>query len=181
MDDLFKYIKSNPYPIKDKLGYGVITKHRKKYNKINKRKVLRYYRKHGFDITESYNSVRTIMSWLSDNVGGFFRECGDYDVWQNVDLYGTLLIDSHNYKDCYKAELLRIKEFQNQLDIFLKTSDHSTLCNFIRFVVPRLSYFAKHLNNNLSDTKRLIFKICHELMYEKYSENFTKQFFYFFY
>ena len=145
MNELFKCIKPNPYPMKGKggtIGYGCFTT-RKPGNKVNKRKLNRYYRKYGFDITETWNLDYTICAWLSDTVGSFFRECGSIDSWSDYDLEGneyTIKIT----EDFFKADELRHEEYQKQLKNYLLNCSDSDYIKFFDFVGPRLTYLMNH-------------------------------------
>lgn len=142
--ELFKNIKPNPYPLRNKLGYGCITTSRKKYNKVNKRKVLRSIRKLGFDYSECWNLDYTIMCWLSDNVGDFFRKCGSVDDWSDYDLNGN---EWANYnKDTIELEQARRTEYLNQLSTYFTTCSGEEYLKFLDFVIPRLIYLIEHIH-----------------------------------
>lgn len=137
--DLFKCIKPNPYPMKGKggtIGYGCFTT-RKPFNKVNKRKLSRYYRKYGCDITETWNLDYTICAWLSDNVGGFFRECGPIDSWSEYDLEGNEYTTKIT-EDFFKADDLRHEEYQRQVKIYLLTCSEPDYNKFIKYFIPRI-------------------------------------------
>lgn len=147
MNKLFKCIKPNPYPMKGKggtFGYGCFTT-RKPLNKVNKRKLNRYYRKYGFDITETWNLDYVIHAWLSDNVGGFFRECGSIDSWSDYDLEGNEYT-TKNAENFFEGNEARHEEYQKQLKNYLLTCSDSDYIKFLGFVEPRLSYLMNHID-----------------------------------
>ena len=144
--ELFECIKPNPYPTKDKsgyIGYGCLTNKRTKANIVSKRKCGRYIRKYGFDITETWSLDYAIASWLSDNVGGFFRKCGSFDEWSDYDMFGTPYKEA-NPRFVVEAEEARRDHFLSELDIFLKDYTGPLKEKFIKFVVPRIRFLADH-------------------------------------
>lgn len=143
--EIFKGIKPNPYPLKrdkGKLGYGYLCK-RTKGRKVTRKKALRKIRKYGFDVSETWNLYITIASWLSDNVGGFFRKCGYFEDWSDYDLDGKPYKDS-TLDDIDLAVATRKHYFIGELDNFLHNGDRNLVKRFIQFVVPRIEYFAKN-------------------------------------
>jgi hypothetical protein len=140
----FKYIKSNPYPLKDCkgfFGYGCIYNKQKRYNKVNRRKLNRYYRKYGFDITECWSLDYTIMAWLSDNIGGFFRECGIQDNWSDCDLEGN----TDDIKKIFEADDIRQQAYLEYLKYFLEHEiTEEQWISFLMFISPRLNYLRQH-------------------------------------
>jgi hypothetical protein len=134
--ELFKGINPNPprlWSINGRIGYGCVS---------SKRKYGRYIRKYGFDITEVWNLDCTIACWLSDNVKGFFRECGDIVSWSCYDLEGNILDFDSNYKDVIKAEQLRREEFQKQLKQFLLNANDEWYNKFSSYVIPRINFLS---------------------------------------
>ena len=180
--DSFKNIKPNPYPLKTKYGYGCIDVSRKKHHKVSKRNALRSIRNIGFDYSETWGLDYTMSAWLSDYVGGFFRQCGQIDSWASYNLEGTPLNLAKNTKECIEAESARIEEFKAQLSNFLKT-DSLLRDKFIWFVYPRLEFLAEHSNgypphfDNYEAWKKCIKKMGQDLKYDKYSQDFIEHFF----
>lgn len=180
MNNLFKYIKPNPYPLCTKYGYGIIPITTDKYEKANKRKVLRYIRHYGFDITETWSLDFTIMRWLSDHVGGFFRECGDRSTWDEIDLEGHSYDTSEN---CIEAEKARIQEFKKQLKEFLETANKDILVEFQDFVIPRLRYLSQHTHgypvtyNNGNHWRLTLMEMANTFEMGYYDERFVEDFF----
>lgn len=142
--DIFKGIKPSPYPLRNKLGYGCITTSRKKYNKVNKRKLFRSIRKLGFDYSECWNLDYSVMCWFSDNVGGFFRSCGAPDDWSDYDLNGYRW---PNYnKDTIELEQSRRKEYLAQVSNYLHNCTGEEYLQFLDFIIPRLIYLIEHIH-----------------------------------
>lgn len=182
--EIFKCIKPNPYPLKrdkGKLGYGYLSR-RAKYHKVNRRKALRQIRKYGFDITETWNLDNTIMMWLSDNVGGFFRECGNFDDWSNYDLNGVPYKEA-NPKLIVEAEETRRDYFLDNLDMFLKDYTGPLKEKFIKFVIPRIHFLADHSCGYPAGVKsfeswqKQLHSIANKLETEHYSVGFLIHFF----
>lgn len=127
------------------INYGY---RRKNVNK-EKRKALRSIRKYGFDTSECWNFDTTVMRYLSDNFGGFFRECGSPDDWGNYDLEGNSweTIIKYTTKEYYaenlvKADNLRVETYKEHLKEFLDTEEgHKVI---FEFILPRLFYFIQH-------------------------------------
>lgn len=88
MNNLFACIPSFKKIEKGTNNYINYGYRRKNVNK-EKRKALRNIRKYGFDTSECWNFDTTIMRYLSDNFGEFFRECGSPDDWGNYDTKGN--------------------------------------------------------------------------------------------
>lgn len=134
---IWENVKPFSYPQKGADGcfnYGYRYNYRKPGQKLQKRKVYRQCRKLGFDISETWNLGDTIMRWLSDNVGGFFRECGKSYDWFDTDI---------NSKEAVILEGLRIECYLLHLKNYLYTRNQSNY-KFANFVVPRLIYFRNH-------------------------------------
>ena len=72
------------------------------------------------------------MRWLSDNVGGFFRECGDEEDWNE---FYTM----HDFKKAMQLVEKRKKSYEEHLEEYLKTDNGEAY----RFIMPRLLYFGK--------------------------------------
>lgn len=132
MDNIFKGIMPNPYPLRTKYGYGYLS---------DKRKILRYFRKYGFDISETWNLDETIAQWLSDNVGGFFRDCGRTSAWSEYDLDGNPV--SYN-EETVALEKARKNEYLKQLHNYLTTCSGENYLKFLEFIIPRLIYLVDH-------------------------------------
>lgn len=178
-------IKPNSYPIKgnyNRIGYGYRVKNRSKYHKVEKRKAYRNIRRLGFDVTETWDLDMTIAFWFSDNIGGFFRECGSPDVWDSEDLDGNP-IDYNNEKSiqkCIKAEKFRREEFLKNLENALNQSE--ILEKFIPFVLPRLKFLAKHkmgcpVNISFEEWNFIIRDMIECFENQTYSNYFTEYFF----
>lgn len=127
------------------INYGYRSKNVNK----EKRKALRSIRKYGFDTSECWNLDTTIMRYLSDKVGGFFRECGSPDDWSNYDLEGNFVetIIKYTTKEYYaenfiKAYNLRVETYKEHLKEFLDTEEGRKV--IFEFITPRLYYFIKH-------------------------------------
>lgn len=186
MEDCWKYIKKNPYALKNRagfIGYGCRCRKRNKYYFVAKRRSFRDYRKYGFDISETWSLDYTISAWLSDNVGGFFRNCGSIDSWGEVDLEGNSWAIGDDLKPFIKAEEIRRESFLVNLKEFLQNGDKVIVTNFIKFVVPRLDYLSKHINGYPADFKSFLewqncmISMKDELLSNNFSENFIKYFF----
>jgi hypothetical protein len=122
------------------INYG----YRRKNVSKEKRKALRSIRKYGFDTSECWNFDTTIMRYLSDKVGGFFKECGSPDDWGNFDTKGNHWdsVTNGDYSDFIKANNLRVEIYKEHLKEFLNTEEgHKVI---FEFIVPRLFYFIKH-------------------------------------
>ena len=173
--NLFKGVRPNPYPQKNRrgLGYGCFTK---RY----RRTVGRYYRHYGFDISEAWNLDITIMDWLSDNVGGFFRQCGEKWEWDEYDLDGN---PENDFKRCSEACNQRCDEYCKQLDHWLRTTDEISKDRFIKFVLPRLEYLHKYTIGyppefkELSEWVEVLNGMIISFKNNTYSSLFTKHFF----
>lgn len=173
MENVFEYVKPNPYPLKNNIcfGYGFIPRRRSKFGRVNRRKLNRFYRKDGFDITECWSLDCSIMAWLSDNFGGFFRECGTYDTWSDNDLNGEL----SDYAGLYTAECARQDAYLVKLKDFLEhdmTEDQRSV--FLGFVMPRLVHFRKTVFgypgelNGIEEWEDVLDRMQKELVNKKY-------------
>lgn len=148
MDNLFTCIPSFKKIEKGANNYIHYGYRHKNVNK-EKRKAFRSIRKYGFDTSECWNFDTTIMRYLSDKVGGFFRECGSPDDWGNYDLEGNSweTIIKYTTKEYYaenliKADNLRVETYKEHLKEFLNTEEgHKVI---FEFITPRLFYFIKH-------------------------------------
>jgi len=137
-----------------KFGYGYWRKkgleHGDKRN--HKRQCLRQIRKYGFDNSETWGLDYTIMRWLSDNYGGFFRICGNPDNWNNYTLDGTYLDfwehrkDKDYYEVTNKAEEARYNSFKVHLKHFLDNATPQEMKGMASFCSPRLRRL-KELNH----------------------------------
>ena len=148
MNNLFTCIPSFKKIEKGTNNYINYGYRRKNVNK-EKRKALRSIRKYGFDTSECWNLDTTIMRYLSDKVGGFFRECGSPDDWGNYDLEGNFVetIIKYTTKEYYaenfiKAYNLRVETYKEHLKEFLDTEEGRKV--IFEFITPRLYYFIKH-------------------------------------
>ena len=132
---IWENVKPFSYPQKGADGcfnYGYRYNCRKPGQKLQKRKVYRQCRKLGFDASETWNLCDSIMRYLSDNVGGFFRECGN--DWFDLDI---------NTKEAAALENLRMESYKLHLKDYLYTRNQSHY-EFVNFVVPRLIYLRNH-------------------------------------
>lgn len=189
MEEVFKYIKPNPYPMKTKggrIGYGCLYGKRTEYNRVSKRKVGRWIRKKGFDVSEVWSLDFTIGAWLSDNVGGFFRQCGNYDDWVDYDLEGNYYFDvkDSDIKPFIKAETARRSIFLSKLKEFLHQENNPLRDKFIVFVVPRINYLADTTIGypcegfeNLEEWKNCLNRMADELTKTYWSNSFVTYFF----
>lgn len=139
--ELFENIQPFPKQIKGsrsfRIGYGYCTT-RNPYYKSSKRRLNKYYRKYGFDITETFDLDATIMYWMSDNVGGFFRECGNPEDWCGLI---ENLSSIEKVTNLYKA---RKAEYLSQLYKYLSDCTEDEYRKFLNFVTPRILYLRKH-------------------------------------
>lgn len=149
MEENWKYTKPFSYPMKGFYGhfnYGFRPKKRKPGYKCQKRKVLREIRHYGFDTSECWELATVIMWYLSDTVGGYFRECGDADEWYMTDIEGNEYPDGVHTSETFQlyvnAEDLRKEDYKKHLEEYLATGGKYQ--EFLDFVIPRLIYFTKH-------------------------------------
>lgn len=182
--NLFEHIKPFPTPAKHSarhIGYGCFETRHKGY-KMNKRKLGRYIRKFGFDVTETWNLDNTIMCWLADNVGGFFRMCGPMDSWSDYDLDGNKANYKENGEAVIKAEQARTECFMKSLEAWLNNSDNDIYYRFVDFVEPRLEFLAGHTDgypgdfDNYHEWQVTLFKMSRNLLVRNH-ELFTRYFF----
>lgn len=180
-----EYIKPNPYPVKgscNRIGYGYRFKKRSKYGKVEKRKAYRECRKFGFDLSETWDLDVTIMGWLSDNIGNYFRECGDPSSWDDVDLEGNP-ISKDNMQDCFKAGIERRKEFLEQLEKFLVNCEPNKFYKFTQFVIPRLTILRHNSHGypygvkSLQEWKDILNNMINSFLLGGHDKNFIKYFF----
>jgi hypothetical protein len=129
---IWKDVKPLSYPQKGKRGtsYGC-------RDKSEKRKTGRDIRHYGFDTSECWNLYATIMCWLSDNVGGFFRECGNEDEWDEG-------LFPSNYMAVVELYKKRQYSYQQHLKEYLESLTGDSYHQFLGFVIPRLVYFENH-------------------------------------
>jgi hypothetical protein len=181
----FECIKPNPYPMKNRngyIGYGCLTNKRTKANIVSKRKCGRYIRKYGFDITETWSLDYTIASWLSDNVGGFFRKCGNFDDWSDYDLNGVPYKKTTTER-LIEAEQIRQDYFLDELETFLEDYTGPLKDKFCEFVVPRIHFLADHTHGYPAGVKsfeswqKQLHSIANKLETEHYSIGFLNHFF----
>lgn len=185
MEDLFKNVKPNPKQVKGSrgcnIGYGCFYTRRKGF-KVNKRKLNRWYRKYGFDITETWSLDYTIMAWLSDNVGGFFRECGDVDTWDDWDLDNNPRTEE-NVLSCVKASSKRRQIFEEKLREFIEDTENPQYSKFVEFVIPRLKQLRNDAFgypctlNNTEEWKNVISQMIQDFETKQSSTYFISYFF----
>ena len=181
----FECIKPNPYPMNNKsgyIGYGCLTNKRTKANIVSKRKCSRYIRKYGFDITETWSLDYAIASWLSDNVGGFFRKCGSFDDWSDYDMNGVPYNEA-NPKLIIEADEVRHDYFLKKLEDFLRGDNEELVHKFNNFLLPRLSYLTDHTCgypsdfNSFEEWQDYLNQMIDEMARNRYSEKFINHFF----
>ncbi len=186
MEDLFKNIKPLPYPVKGgygRLGYGVFLSRRSRFGRVNKRKRNRYIRKYGFDISETWSLDYTTACWMSDNVGGYFRKCGQMDHWYDFDLEGNTYTPDSDCSVFIAAENARKNDYLKHLDDFIKSGDSGVVKRFIAFIVPRLSYLAKNTHGyppyfeTIDKWRGVLLKMAEDFKVNSYSKDFTENFF----
>lgn len=139
MKSIWEDVKPFSYPQKGANGcynYGYRSKKRSLYKKLNRRIVYRQIRHYGFDTSETWVLCDTIMRYLSDNVGGFFRECGNPDNWDQCTPF--------SYKEAVQLEKLRQESYKEHLKEYLESLDEDNYHQFLDFVIPRLVYLEKH-------------------------------------
>ena len=148
MEEIWKYTKPFGWPLKGAngcIGYGFRSIKRKPRQKCKKRKVYRDLRTYGFDTSECWDLYTVIMEFLSDIVGGFFRECGNSDDWYLYDLEGNEypkgLRAPEELKPFIDADNARHDSYKQHLEEYLSSGDYS---KFVDFVIPRLIYYTKH-------------------------------------
>lgn len=162
------------------INYGY---RRKNVNK-EKRKAFRSIRKYGFDSSECWNLDITIMRYLSDKFGGFFRECGSPDDWCNYDTKGNHWdsVVNDDYSDFIKGYNLRVETYKEYLKKFLTTEEgHKVI---FEFITPRLVYFIQHLQaypalegiNSLEEWREILKEMDYQLNSYK-TDLFIKYFF----
>lgn len=122
------------------INYG----YRHKNVNKEKRKAFRDIRKYGFDTSECWNLDITIMRYLSDRIGGFFRECGSPDDWGNYDTKGNYWdnVTNGDHSDFIKANNLCVETYKEYLKEFLITEEGREI--IFKFIIPRLLYFIQH-------------------------------------
>lgn len=188
LEDCWKNIK--PYKKNNSFfGYGCLRKTRKKGFKVEKRKYLRYVRKYDFDITETWNLDYTIIRWLSNHVGGFFKLCGNFDEWDLIDVEGNKIdiYDGESINRCNKAYQLRQESFQNHLKDFLDEKQNEKFKDFCKFIVPRLRHFAVYTisypsqieeYNTIKKWKKAINEFVDKFKEKNYDIRFIRDLFY---
>ena len=175
-----------------KFNYGCITKKPSRdYKKRYIRKARRQMRKYGFDSSETWNLDYTIMTWLSDNFGGFFRICGCPDNWGHYDLDGNdydfwKYRNTEGYYEKMKEwNTTRYDSFYKHLRDFLNNLTDDNKKKLSNFCCPRLRYLAKHMHGwpagndfpKFEDWKNEIENMACKLEEGTYSEYFITYFF----
>lgn len=131
-----------------RIGYGYVYKHYNRNGITKYRKAYRQIRKYGFDISEAWTLDITIMEWLSDNVGGFWKKCGPFSSWTEYDLNGNyydfweFCNEDIYFNLAYQWEKTRCDSFLKHLKDFLDNSNENILNDFRKFVIPRLRKLA---------------------------------------
>lgn len=131
----------------NRFGYGFYERrYRRDFKKgltNTKRHYLRTMRKIGFSPSETWNLDCTIMRWLSDEFGGFFRECGSQEGWTTYSLDGVhrrelpmeIIIESNK---------VRVESYKSHLRGLLDNANSETLRKIASFCVPRLKVLKKY-------------------------------------
>jgi hypothetical protein len=185
MEECWKYIKPFKYPLKgsyNNIGYGYRNKTRSKYKKRNIRKSYRDFRKYGFDTSETWSLDYTIMCWLSDNIGGFFRNCGSVDDWADCDLNG-IEYDKSTREAINTAYKTRCESFLKHLTELLEYAGPETFEKFTNFVIPRLDFLSKYTHgypskySNIESWREIIQEMIRAFKYGTYSRFFIEEFF----
>lgn len=114
-----------PFSNNEKGKYGNINYGFQKRKSKYRRKAYRQIRKQGFDNSEVWSLDCTIMCWLSDTFGGYFRMVGERNNW-------------YDGKDYEKYES-RQEEYCQYLDNFYQA--YFPEINY--FVLPRLKVLYK--------------------------------------
>lgn len=158
---VFKYTKPFLNPMKGRnghFGYGYYNKRSRGYFWCGpqKRQYLRDLRRYGFDTSDNFSLYRTIMLWLSDNIGGMFRQCGDSTDWEDNTLDGTpwcytLKGNEDLAEKCIEAGEARKEFYKELLDEFLTSGNNKQIEAFRGFVIPRLRYFSQEINWTLNE------------------------------
>jgi hypothetical protein len=182
MEELWKNIPTNRYPMKGNngyIGYGYREGKRKKGYCVEKRKVGRDIRKYHFDRTMSWNLDTSVMNWLSDNVGGFFRKCGTHESWSDYDINGNKTEDT---KKRMEAEYARENAYLKYLDEFLRTCDDKTFNKFRDFVCPALYYISQNTISypggfTIDSWKETVYKMWESFANGKLSKEFIDNFY----
>ncbi len=150
MEEIWKYTKPFSYPMKGAngcVGYGYRTRKRKPNQKAQKRKIGRDIRHYSFDTSECWELYTTVMEYLSDNGGGFFRTCGNADDWYLFDAQGNPYPEKATTKEelvpFFDAEAARRKSYKKHLCAYLELNPEHYL-SFLHFIIPRLIYFESH-------------------------------------
>lgn len=174
-----------------RIGYGFRYKHKRPYDKMQKRKAYREIKKYGFDLSETWSLDYTIMLWLSDTFGGFFKICGCCDNWAHYDLDGNYIDfwdhkdDKNHYDNMYKYETTRYNSFRKHLNDLLNTNDPKVISKFSEFCSPRLRILAKFSHGwpsgekykNYEDWINVIIDMADKFDNGTYSQNFIDDFF----
>lgn len=199
MEECWKAIK--PYSHNNSFyGYGYRRKKRKKSLRVEKRKYLRSIRKHGFDTSETWNLDTTIMKWLAEHVGCFFRLCGNTDDWEMYDIEGNEWKPSfseNNFDDyingvkdehfdkCQDAAKLRYESFKKHLKGFLDHGEEDVLKQFRSWIVPRIEYLSKNTDGyppydfeTMKDWTNALKEMAEAFKKGSYDKRFIDNFFY---
>ena len=194
IEDFWKGVKPHHKPEKGfngVIGYGCRRKTRSRFDKSQKRKAYREIRKYGFDLSEVWNLDCTIMSWLSDEFGGFFTICGSSDNWSNYDMEGNYVDFWENYKaDGYiqnaaEWEKIRTESFMKHLKDLLDNASEEDKKKIAEFCSPRLRKLADITHgwppsddfHTFEDWKKEIYNMADKLDEGEYSEYFISYFF----
>lgn len=130
------------------INYGYRRKGRSPYTKREKRKAYRQIRKYGFDFSELWGLDLTIMRWMSDTYGGFWRTIGDPDNWNDYDLDGKYydFWQNHNNPEHFEKISLwsrtRHDSYKLHLRNFLDKMSFEEFKQYAAFVSPRLRKLA---------------------------------------
>lgn len=160
-------IKPFKYPMKganNMIGYGCSSKKRRSGYKRKYKRQLRDFRKFGFDTSECWSLDYTLMCWLSDNVGGFFRECGSPDDWT------------------IEEEKVMVPKFEGELKKWLDSKDEN-FDGFTSFVIPRINWLIKYSHgfpamlDSFEEWTNILQEMNEAFKNDTYSEKFITYFF----
>lgn len=131
------------------INYGYRSKRRNSYKtKCEKRKTFRQIKKYGFDLSELWGLDVTIMRWMSDTYGGFWRMVGNPDSWNDYDLdcnYVDFWQNRNNPEYFEKMTLwsrTRYDSYKLHLRDFLENMSSEEFEQYAAFVSPRLRKLA---------------------------------------
>ena len=187
MESCWNHIVPNLFPLKGRrgyIGYGCRKKHKDPFHRCGRRQSYRDFRKHGFDTSETWSLDYAAAGWLSDNVGGFFRQCGSIDSWEDINLDGDRWEYGKDIKTFIEAGQTRRASFLVHLEEFLNSGDREKYLQFITFIIPRLRYMINHTHGypvdyeNLDSWKQSLNEMIDKFKEGTYSKQFIDNFFF---